>query len=144
MSEKKIKPLRKDKIFFWIITSALLTWGISTVDLAVIAYFSQIHNDQIRGFWTVITNYGHGGAYFSLCFLGLLIGYQWQMQSKFLGRRVFEFSFMSLMSLISAGLVVMWLHYSGQKMYKSLKTRNSHNVIKEIQAISRGIQGILS
>jgi len=39
---------------------------------------------------------------------------------------------------------LMWLHYSGQKMYKSLKTRNSHNVIKEIQAISRGIQGILS
>jgi|GEM_PF-6441828 len=39
---------------------------------------------------------------------------------------------------------MMWLHYSGQKMYKSLKTRNSHNVIKEIQAISRGIQGILS
>lgn len=39
---------------------------------------------------------------------------------------------------------VMWLQYLRQKSYKSLNTRSSYNVIKEIPSISRGIPGVIS
>ena len=109
-SEFRSKDTRKKLIplsFFTVI----LIWIISQLDFAVIAYFSQIQTTQTHAFWTFITNLGHGGVYFALCFLGLLIGYWGQSYSALTARKLFKFSSISLASLISAGFVVRLLKW---------------------------------
>lgn len=76
------------------------------IDFAMISYIQLTMSEEQHLFWKAISEFGQGTIYFTLCFIGLLVGYFGQLFSSFKARSLFEFSSISLFSFISAGLVI--------------------------------------
>lgn len=111
LSNFRLLDTRKKQVSLALFT-LILIWGTSQFDMAVITYFAQAKTPQTHELWTLITNLGHGGAYFALCFLGLLIGYWGKKYQIIAAKKIFNFSLISLASLISAGLVIRLLKWA--------------------------------